>query len=207
MAIAEDLGNGGDITSDATIPADAIGSAAFRFRRKGVVAGLPILGLLARRFVMAEVREVGPKDGAVVDADQIVATIAGSFPTILAMERISLNFLQHLSGIASLTARFVAEVEGTKAVILDTRKTLPGWRILEKYAVRCGGGRNHRMGLHDAVLIKDNHLAALAGQPDPIGRAIAAGRARRPPGQVHRARGGTTSTSSTAPWPATWTSS
>ena len=180
MAIAEDLGNGGDITSSATIPAGAVGSAAFRFRQPGVVAGLPILRLLAKRFVMAEVRDVGLSDGAAVEAGQIVATIAGSVPTILAMERISLNFLQRLSGIATLTARFVAQVEGTKAVILDTRKTLPGWRVLEKYAVRCGGGRNHRMGLHDAVLIKDNHLAALASEPDPIGRAVAAARAAAP---------------------------
>jgi nicotinate-nucleotide pyrophosphorylase (carboxylating) len=101
---------------------------------------------------------------------------------LLMMERTALNFLQRLSGIATLTARFVAEVAGTKAVILDTRKTTPGWRALEKYAVRCGGGTNHRFGLYDAVLIKDNHLAWLAEGGDPIGRAVAAARAGAPKG-------------------------
>jgi nicotinate-nucleotide pyrophosphorylase (carboxylating) len=101
---------------------------------------------------------------------------------LLAMERTALNFVQRLGGIATLTARFAAEVAGTRAAIYDTRKTTPGWRSLEKYAVRCGGGRNHRIGLYDAVLIKDNHLAWLAARPDPIGAAIAAARARAPAG-------------------------
>jgi hypothetical protein len=104
--------------------------------------------------------------------------------SLLAWERTALNFLQRLSGIATLTARFVAEVEGTKATILDTRKTTPGWRALEKYAVRCGGGRNHRFGLYDAVLIKDNHLAWLATGADPIGAALASARAHAPTGMV-----------------------
>ena len=103
---------------------------------------------------------------------------------LLVIERTVLNFLQRLSGIATLTARFAAEVAGTRAVILDTRKTTPGWRVLEKYAVRCGGGYNHRFGLYDAVLIKDNHLAWLADDGDPIGRAIRASREHAPEGTV-----------------------
>jgi nicotinate-nucleotide pyrophosphorylase (carboxylating) len=101
---------------------------------------------------------------------------------LLAMERTALNFLQRLSGVATMTARFVDEVAGTRALILDTRKTTPGWRALEKYAVRCGGGTNHRIGLHDAVLIKDNHLAWLAEGGDPIGRAVGLARAGAPEG-------------------------
>jgi nicotinate-nucleotide pyrophosphorylase (carboxylating) len=103
---------------------------------------------------------------------------------LLAIERAALNFLQRLSGIATLTAEFVRRVEGTGARIFDTRKTTPGWRVLEKYAVRCGGGTNHRVGLHDSVLIKDNHLAWLAGGGDPVGRAIARSRAGLPAGTV-----------------------
>ena len=108
----------------------------------------------------------------------MLADIAGPVRSILALERTALNFLQRLSGIATLTARFVQAVEGTSAEIYDTRKTTPGWRVLEKYAVRCGGGRNHRMGLHDAMLIKDNHLAWLRtrGGANPIPSAIAAAR-------------------------------
>ena len=113
-----------------------------------------------------------------------IARVSGSMRSLLAWERTALNFLQRLSGIATLTARFVAEVEGTKAAILDTRKTTPGWRALEKYAVRCGGGRNHRFGLYDAVLIKDNHLAWLATGADPIGAALASARAHAPTGMV-----------------------
>src|SRR5262249_6712716 len=104
--------------------------------------------------------------------------------SLLGMERMALNFLQQLSGIATLTAQFVAEVAGTGAVILDTRKTTPAWRALEKYAVRCGGGRNHRFGLYDDVLIKDNHLAWLASARDPLGQAIRAARAGAPPGTM-----------------------
>ncbi len=123
-------------------------------------------------------------DGDCVVSGDEIASVAGPMRAILAMERTALNFLQRLSGVATLTARFVAEVAGTGAVILDTRKTTPGWRALEKYAVRCGGGRNHRLGLYDAVLIKDNHLAWLAHQGDPIVSAIASARAHAPPGTV-----------------------
>ena len=123
-------------------------------------------------------------------ARDVVAEISRPDARLLAMERTALNFLQRLSGVATLTARFVAAVAGTKAAILDTRKTTPGWRALEKYAVRCGGGTNHRMGLYDAVLIKDNHLAWLADEADPIGRGDRRGAARAPGRGVRRGRGG-----------------
>ena len=140
----------------------------------------------AGRAVPARRRLAGPgRATATASAGgTVIARVAGPMRSLLAMERTALNFLQRLSGIATLTARFVAEVAGTKAVILDTRKTTPGWRALEKYAVRCGGGQNHRSGLHDAVLIKDNHLAWLAHAGDPIGAAIKAARAYAPAGTI-----------------------
>src|SRR5262249_44737432 len=126
-------------------------------------------------------------DGDLLERGSVIGQLAGPMRSLLAMERISLNFLQRLSGIATLTARYVAAVKGTRAVIYDTRKTTPGWRFLEKYAVRCGGGSNHRFGLYDAVLIKDNHLAWIkeAGGPsgsEPIATAIAAARGTTAPG-------------------------
>jgi nicotinate-nucleotide pyrophosphorylase (carboxylating) len=123
-------------------------------------------------------------DGDSVACGTAIARAAGSMRSLLGMERVALNFLQRLSGIATLTARFVSGVAGTKAVILDTRKTTPGWRPLEKYAVRCGGGRNHRAGLYDSVLIKDNHLAWLAHTGDPIGAAVKAARAHAAAGTL-----------------------
>jgi nicotinate-nucleotide pyrophosphorylase (carboxylating) len=167
----------GDMTGDATIPANARGSARFVARAPGTLAGLPVLHMALFRFGVASTFETSLKDGDLMDRGATIGTVYGPVRALLAMERTALNFLQRLSGVATMTARFVKAVEGTKAVILDTRKTTPGWRALEKYAVRCGGGVNHRIGLHDAVLIKDNHLAFLADGGDPIGRAVAAGRA------------------------------
>jgi nicotinate-nucleotide pyrophosphorylase (carboxylating) len=184
LAMAEDFGPLGDLTGQATIPPEATASARFVARAEGVVAGLPVVGLLAERLGLGAGWRPVVADGDVVAPGAVLATLAGTARDILAMERTALNFLQRLSGIATLTSRFVAAVEGTKALILDTRKTTPGWRALEKYAVRCGGGRNHRAGLYDAVLIKDNHLAWLARGGDPIGRAIAAARAGTPEGTV-----------------------
>ncbi|HWE39075.1 MAG TPA: carboxylating nicotinate-nucleotide diphosphorylase [Isosphaeraceae bacterium] len=184
LAIAEDFGPLGDLTGQAIIPAGATATARFVARAEGVVAGLPVVGLLADRLGLGPGWLSSVEDGDVVGPDAPLAELTGAARDILAIERTALNFLQRLSGIATLTARFVAAVEGTKAMILDTRKTAPGWRALEKYAVRCGGGRNHRSGLYDAVLIKDNHLAWLAGDGDPIGRAIAAARAGTPEGTV-----------------------
>jgi nicotinate-nucleotide pyrophosphorylase (carboxylating) len=140
---------------------------------------MPVVARLIDRF------ELGPhwrprlEDGDRLESGGVIAEIAGPARSILTLERTALNFLQRLSGVATLTSRFVAAVQGTSAAIFDTRKTTPGWRVLEKYAVRCGGGRNHRLGLHDAVLIKDNHLIRLqaGGQSAPIAAAVAAARA------------------------------
>ena len=184
LALAEDLGQAGDLTARATIPESAAGSARFVTRGAGVVAGLPVVAILADRFGLAEGWHATRADGDRIGPGDEVARVAGPMRALLAMERTALNFLQRLGGVATLTARFVEEVRGTRAVILDTRKTTPGWRALEKYAVRCGGGRNHRIGLYDAVLIKDNHLAWLATAPDPIGRAIASARAQASAGTV-----------------------
>ena len=172
----------GDLTGLLTIPANARGSARFVTRAAGVIAGLPVLEMVARRFGLETWCRLLLKDGDAVAPGVAVAEVAGPMRDILAMERTALNFVQRLGGVASLTARFVCEVAGTTAQILDTRKTTPGWRALEKYAVRCGGGVNHRLGLYDAVLIKDNHLAWLAEGGDPIGRAVGASRAGSPPG-------------------------
>jgi nicotinate-nucleotide pyrophosphorylase (carboxylating) len=187
QAIAEDLSQIGDITSAATIPSHARGAARVVARAPGVLAGLAVVDQLVAKFELADCWEPLLKDGDPLITESLIARIAGPMRSLLAIERILLNFLQRLSGIATLTAGFVAAVGGTEASIYDTRKTTAGWRALEKYAVRCGGGCNHRFGLYDAVLIKDNHLAwleaagALDG-PDPIATAIATARANTPVG-------------------------
>ncbi|MBN2583556.1 MAG: carboxylating nicotinate-nucleotide diphosphorylase [Planctomycetes bacterium] len=161
-AIDEDLA-GGDATSQACL-GDGAASAAIVARQAGVAAGLWLIELIYAQIDAAvEVRtEAG--DGDAIAAGQLLAAVHGPARAVLAGERTVLNFLQHLSGIATMTRAFVDTVKGTAAAICDTRKTTPGWRRLEKYAVRCGGGTNHRMGLYDEVLIKDNHVA-LAGCP------------------------------------------
>jgi nicotinate-nucleotide pyrophosphorylase (carboxylating) len=184
LALAEDLGRVGDLTATLTIPSRARGAARFVARSAGVIAGLPVVALLAERFELVEGWRAFVDDGDSVAAGTAIARVDGPLRSLLAMERTALNFLQRLGGIATLTAQFVAATAGTRASILDTRKTTPGWRALEKYAVRCGGGRNHRIGLHDAVLIKDNHLAWLAQEGDAIGTALRTARAQAPPGTV-----------------------
>ncbi|MFL5898664.1 MAG: carboxylating nicotinate-nucleotide diphosphorylase [Solirubrobacterales bacterium] len=184
LALAEDLGQAGDLTANVTIPSRARGSALFVTRSEGTIAGLPVVALLAERFDLAASWQAFASDGDRVAPGTALARIAGPLRSLLALERTALNFLQRLGGIATLTARFVAAVGGTNASILDTRKTTPGWRALEKYAVRCGGGHNHRLGLYDAVLIKDNHLAWLATTGDPIGAALERARAHAPAGTV-----------------------
>lgn len=176
LAIEEDFGKLGDVTSLSTIPASAQGSAVFVARAPGVLAGLPVVEMLAHHFQLDAGFAPFLTDGAVLNRGDKIAQVSGSMRRILSMERTALNFLQRLSGVATMTHRFVELVKGTKAEILDTRKTTPGWRSLEKYAVRCGGGRNHRIGLHDAVLIKDNHLAWLDRDQDPIGQAVSSAR-------------------------------
>jgi nicotinate-nucleotide pyrophosphorylase (carboxylating) len=174
LALAEDLGTAGDRTSVALIPADQPGAAAFVARGPGVVAGLPAAALACAAVDPALVFTPICPDGTRLTRGTILATIAGPLRAVLAAERTALNFLQQLSGIASLTRQYVDAVVGTRAAILDTRKTTPGWRLLEKYAVRAGGGTNHRLGLYDGVLIKDNHLAGLGGD---VRRAVELARA------------------------------
>ncbi len=159
LALEEDLGSRGDLTSAAVVPAGTVGRAAIVARAPGVVAGLPAVELTFQTLDPSVRLTTRVADGQLVGAGEKIALIEGSARTILAAERLILNVLGRLSGIATLTRRFVEAVGGTRARIYDTRKTTPGWRALEKYAVRCGGGLNHRTGLFDAVLIKDNHLA------------------------------------------------
>ena len=158
-ALAEDIG-AGDVTTDATIPADAVGVADLLVKEAGVVCGVRVAETTFRALDPDIRFEALASDGDVVDPPAIVARISGSERAILTGERVALNFLGRLSGIATLTRRYVDAIEGTDASVLDTRKTTPGLRELEKYAVACGGGRNHRFGLDDAVLVKDNHLRA-----------------------------------------------
>ena len=162
MALQEDVGQG-DITSEAIVPPDAIARGEFVLRRAGVIAGLPVAACLYGQ-VSEDVRfQPLVEDGDALPPGTAAARIAGPARAVLAGERTALNFLQRLSGVATLTRRCVEAVAGTACVIQDTRKTIPGWRLLDKYAVTVGGGTNHRMGLHDRVLIKDNHLQLARG--------------------------------------------
>jgi nicotinate-nucleotide pyrophosphorylase (carboxylating) len=181
LALAEDLNLTGDLTSQAVIPPEMRGRACFRCRVSAVIAGLPAAEMVLNVIDPALEFRALCDDGASVVAGTEIARVTGRVASILSGERTALNFLQHLSGIATRTRAYVDLVASTSCQILDTRKTLPGWRYLEKYAVRCGGGHNHRFGLHDAVLIKDNHLAALHGTSDPVGRAVSEARQRVAP--------------------------
>ena len=158
-ALAEDIG-AGDVTTDATVAADAVGTAAIVVKQAGVVCGLRAVETAFRALDPDIGFEAFAQDGDAVEPPAIVARIAGSERAILTGERVALNFLGRLSGIATLTRRYFDAVDGTGVAVLDTRKTTPGLRALEKHAVACGGGRNHRFGLDDAVLVKDNHLRA-----------------------------------------------
>lgn len=162
-ALAEDLGGAGDITSAACVPANAMSRADLVARRPGVIAGVD-LALAAFRLVDRDIDvKVVRSDGARVDAGDVVMRIEGPSRGILTAERVALNFLGRLSGVATQTALYVGAVAGTHAKIVCTRKTTPGLRAFEKYAVRCGGGANHRFGLYDAMMIKDNHIMAAGG--------------------------------------------
>ncbi|MGN6251193.1 MAG: carboxylating nicotinate-nucleotide diphosphorylase [Marmoricola sp.] len=172
-ALAEDLPAGGvDVTSVATIPPDARAEAVVRARERGVVAGLGVAALVFHTVLGPDV-VIGDRldDGAHVEPGDVALRVAGPTRGLLTAERTALNFASHLSGVATATARWVAALEGTRARVLDTRKTLPGWRALEKYAVRCGGGVNHRFSLSDMAMAKDNHVQA-AGGVVPAWRAI-----------------------------------
>jgi nicotinate-nucleotide pyrophosphorylase (carboxylating) len=160
LAKREDFG-GGDVTSEVTIPAGRQGQTAIAFREAGVLCGMMVVEEVLRQYDAKLRLERIVNDGEKAKAGTVVGRISGPLRSLLAAERIVLNFLQRLSGIATVTAGYVEATAGTRAKICDTRKTTPGWRELEKYAVRCGGAVNHRQGLYDAVLIKDNHLAVL----------------------------------------------
>jgi nicotinate-nucleotide pyrophosphorylase (carboxylating) len=192
-AKAEDLagpdGRGVDVTSHLTIPESKQGTGTLLLKQPGVVCGLPLIGPVCRAYdPRLRVEPVGGASWASLEGcyhgavPVAVARISGPMRSLLSAERVILNFLQHLSGVATLTYRFVEQVSGTHAKILDTRKTLPGYRALDKYAVRAGGGHNHRIGLYDGILIKDNHLAGLApGEIAPwLGRLLAQARAEFP---------------------------
>lgn len=160
LALQEDLRDVGDLTSLSTIPSDITATVNIVSRQPGVVCGLAVMPIVFSELAVPVSYDCRVTDGDAIAANDIIASLRGPVQTLLTAERTVLNFMTLLSGIASCTARFVKEVQHTKAVILDTRKTFPGYRLLQKYAVRCGGGVNHRMGLYDGILIKDNHLAA-----------------------------------------------
>ena len=172
--LAEDLGIGGDVTSSAIIPADATFTADMNCREPIVVAGLEIAAAFFRALDPKVRAEQSVGDGEKVEAGTVLMHLSGNARAMLAAERSALNTLQHLSGIATLTRRYVDAIVGSGAVLLDTRKTLPGLRSLEKYAARMGGAQNHRLRLDDGVLIKDNHVAACGGVAEAVGRARAA---------------------------------
>jgi len=180
LAFAEDLGTG-DVTSLAIVPAENRAKALMVAREPMVVAGLQIAELAFKEIEPTAAVKPNSSDGARVERGTVLMTIEGSARAVLTAERVALNFVQRLSGIATLTAQFVDQIRGTKAKILDTRKTTPGLRLLEKYAVQCGGGTNHRIGLFDMVLIKDNHLVAVKNEkPNAIAAAVKRARAAHP---------------------------
>lgn len=171
-ALEEDIGDG-DVTTLCTIPPDVVVGGKFYAKEAGVIAGLEV-ARLAFSLVDERVKLI-PRvaDGETVARGDIVAEITGPARALLSAERVALNFLQRMSGIATLTRRFVDAVQGSLAAILDTRKTVPGLRLLDKWAVRLGGGQNHRMGLYDMVLIKENHIAAVGGISEAVARVRA----------------------------------
>ena len=173
--LAEDLGSAGDITSAAVIPESARFAGVMRAREPIVVAGLPLAQAFFRALDPEVEFERAVADGARAEAGDILLGLRGRARALLTAERSALNVLQHLSGIATLTRRYVGAIEGTGAILLDTRKTIPGLRSLEKYATRTGGAQNHRMGLWDSAMIKDNHVAVAGSVAEAVRRAATAG--------------------------------
>lgn len=179
QALAEDIGKG-DVTSMSLIPKDTQSSASIIAREPLTVAGLALAKL---SFILVDKRlsvTCETSEGEALMPAATLMRVEGGTQSILSAERTALNFLQHLSGIATLTAKYVAAIKGTNATLMDTRKNTPGWRTLEKHAVACGGGTNHRMGLYDMVLVKDNHLAALNNKTNSISTAISRARKNNP---------------------------
>jgi nicotinate-nucleotide pyrophosphorylase (carboxylating) len=181
-ALAEDLGTAGDVTGQAMIPADARATAVVRFRSPGIACGAPLVAEVLRQIAPGARLAHHAADGEQLAAGATFISMEGPLRGILTAERTLLNYVGHLSGIATLTAQYVEQARGTRASICDTRKTVPGMRMLEKWAVRCGGGTNHRIGLFDAMLIKDNHVAGLSpiDMAKRVASAAAAARARTP---------------------------
>lgn len=179
LALAEDLGTTGDRTTLALIPADTSATAAFVARSGGVLAGLPVAAMVLEAVSRDLKFEQFVADGTKVEPRTLIAKVSGPLRAILVAERTALNFLQRLSGVATQTRKYTDAVAGLPVKVLDTRKTTPGWRLLEKYAVRMGGGTNHRIGLFDAILIKDNHIAGVGGD---VRKAVEL--ARRYPGNA-----------------------
>ena len=173
--LAEDLGSGGDITSMAVIPADAVFTGVMDSRDAISVAGLPIAERFFRALAPDMVIEILVEEGTCVPAGTDLMRLSGNARAMLTAERSALNTVQHLSGIATMTRSYVDAIAGTGATLLDTRKTIPGLRVLEKYATRMGGATNHRMGLWDAAMIKDNHVAVAGSVDEAVRRAVAAG--------------------------------
>ncbi len=173
--LAEDLGSGGDITSMAVIPADAVFAGVMDSRDAISVAGLPIAERFFRALAPDMAIEILVEEGARVPAGTDLMRLSGNARAMLTAERSALNTVQHLSGIATMTRSYVDAIVGTGATLLDTRKTIPGLRVLEKYATRMGGATNHRMGLWDAAMIKDNHVAVAGSVEEAVRRAVAAG--------------------------------
>jgi nicotinate-nucleotide pyrophosphorylase (carboxylating) len=179
LALAEDVGDG-DVTSLSVIPADVTWSARMIAREDLVVAGLPVFDAVFQRLDPDVLVTHSVADGERVSSGTSLVSLKGKARSILSGERIALNFAQRLCGIATLTHSYVDAIKDFQCRILDTRKTIPGWRLLEKYAVACGGGQNHRIGLYDMVMIKDNHLAVLSGHENPIAAAVERARAGYP---------------------------
>lgn len=175
LALAEDLGTG-DVTSETIIPADDRADGFFLAKAHGILAGMPVVSLVLHMVDPRLQLVLLTEEGAPITAGQKLAEVSGPTRSLLTAERTTLNFLQRMSGIATATARYVDAVKGTHARIVDTRKTVPGHRVLDKYAVRMGGGGNHRFNLSDGVLIKDNHVAAMGG----VTQAIHAAREKAP---------------------------
>jgi len=182
-ALDEDAGRG-DVTSDALIPRDLAGKAIFLVKEKGILAGIDVAIRVFTRVDASINTEIFIKDGTSVKPKDVIAAVSGAVISLLKAERAALNFLQRMSGVASLTAQYVEKVSGTGVKILDTRKTTPGLRRLEKYAVRAGGGTNHRYGLGEAILIKDNHIAVLRATGMTLPEIITKARRNAPEGMT-----------------------
>ena len=181
MAFAEDLSTAGDLTCQALIGLEQSATVQVVSRKVGILSGSPIGRMVFEKLDPHVNWQAQCRDGDRVGSGTVIASVSGPLRSLLTGERTMLNFMTHLSGIATVTGKYVAAAAGTRAKVMDTRKTLPGWRLLEKYAVRCGGGTNHRMGLYDGVLIKDNHLAAWTLSAN-IADAVRAARSKSPSG-------------------------